>query len=136
MEIKKLAKMLGIVGIGSVVIITDVLIGISIDKDFDKLDDQKKISEKMFNYLKIYLKSALGLKIILLLDELFRKPFIFNFLLFEPVLILLIFTFSSVFSLTSFLIAFFEFIINIINKGSLPLYRFTIISLSSVLDFF
>ena len=72
MEIKKLAKMLGIVGIGSVVIITDVLIGISIDKDFDKLDDQKKISEKMFNYLKIYLKSALGLKIILLLDELLQ----------------------------------------------------------------
>ena len=72
MEIKKLAKMLGIVGIGSAVIITDVLIGISIDKDFDQAHDQKKISEKMFHYLKIYLKAALGLKIILLLDELLQ----------------------------------------------------------------
>ena len=72
MEIKKLAKMLGIVGIGSVVIITDVLIGISIDKDFDQAHDQKKISEKMFHYLKIYLKAGLGLKIILLLDELLQ----------------------------------------------------------------
>ena len=72
MESKKLAKMLGIVGIGSVVIITDVLIGISIDKDFDQAHDQKKISEKMFHYLKIYLKAGLGLKIILLLDELLQ----------------------------------------------------------------
>lgn len=76
MEIKKLAKMLGIVGIGSAVIITDVLIaaeiGSSIDADFDQAHDQKKISEKMFHYLKIYLKSAIGLKIILLLDELLQ----------------------------------------------------------------
>ena len=75
-EIKKLAKMLGIVGIGSAVIITDVLIaaeiGSSIDADFDQAHDQNKMSKKMFQYFKIYLKALFGLNIILLLDELLQ----------------------------------------------------------------
>ena len=74
MEIKKLAKMLGL---RTAVITEDVLIatkiGSSIDADFDQTHDQNKMSKKMFQYFKIYLKALFGLNIILLLDE-FLQP--------------------------------------------------------------
>ena len=73
MKIKKLAKMLGL---RTAVITTGVLIateiGSSIDADFDQAHDQNKMSKKMFQYFKIYLKALFGLNIILLLDELLQ----------------------------------------------------------------
>ena len=73
MKIKKLAKMLGL---RTAVITAGVLIaagiGSSIDADFDQAHDQNKMSKKMFQYFKIYLKALFGLNIILLLDELLQ----------------------------------------------------------------